>query len=195
MSAIFLGALAAVFVVLAIYLVHATAILTKIELDQAAFPGVRVAYQRHLGHYRNTFKVGQALDAKLSAAFKDVNWAQQPLAGVFYDKPGSRPDSELRSAVGRVLPAGFDEAPADGIVYGEIPKMPDALVVKYPYKGFLSVIAGIKRVYPLFDKFWAERSMRTGSGAIAELYGWNGPFITYVQGARRYDGLMAGFPE
>jgi hypothetical protein len=181
--------------IVVIYLIYATDIFTKIELEQSAFPGVRVAYEKHLGPYRDTYKVGKELTQKLTAAFKDVDWAQQPLAGVFYDRPGRKPDSELRSVVCKILPAGFEERPVEGVVYGEIPKMSDALVVKYPYKGFLSVMAGVKRVYTLLNNFWAERSMLTGSGAIAELYGWNGPFITYVQGARRYDGLMAGFPQ
>jgi hypothetical protein len=51
------------------------------------------------------------------------------------------------------------------------------------------------RAYPLFTKFWAQRSMDFGPGPMAELYQWNGNFITYLQGTRPYDGLMAGFPE
>ena len=175
------------------YLVHATAITTPIVLERKPSQRLRIAYVTFVGPYHEAYKKGQVVEAEL-AKIAPRNWADTPCIGIYYDNPKEVPAERCRSVFGKIIPEDMDVAGLEGVRVDVIEAMEDTIQIRYPLRGFLSIMAGIFRAYPAINKFWASQASSDGT-AIAELYGFGGNYITYLQGVGKYEGIMMAFPE
>lgn len=91
--------------------------------------------------------------------------------GIYYDNPKEVEQSKLRSEIGCII----EEKDTSKVsqIRGElkIKTYPEKayIVTEFPFKGTLSVIFGVMKVYPTMDKF-AEENGYKKDGAIMEIY-------------------------
>jgi AraC family transcriptional regulator len=85
----------------------------EIEIQQ--LPAMRLACIRHTGPY---WQIGTAFDA-LGAWARDHGLPDKLRVAMYYDDPGSTPESELRSDAGFILPEEYAKV-ADGATLVEV---------------------------------------------------------------------------
>lgn len=183
-------ALAAVVAIIS-YIIYLSGITSPVTLERRDFQRIKIAYLTFRGPYSQSWKLGIEVESKLSDV-KVMDWSKEPCIGIYYDNPEQVPLAECRSIYGKIIPDDFPEV--DGVSTTYIEAMPDTIQVRYPFRGFLSILFGMRKAYPMIHAFWRNTEETKGT-AIAELYGFNGTFITYLQGVGEYTGIMAEWPE
>ncbi|TVR75361.1 MAG: hypothetical protein EA408_00380 [Marinilabiliales bacterium] len=100
--------------------------------------------------------------------------------GIYYDNPQKVEKSRLRSEVGNIL-----EDPDPAILKKlegkyNIKTLPEKeyIVTEFPYRGKLSVMMGIMKVYPAMNRFVREKGFNE-DGWVMEIYDIPGKKIVY----------------
>lgn len=186
--------IAAVAVMTTSYMVHAGGVMSKVVVERRPFHKVRVAYVKHVGPYKDTWNEISVVETGLQS-IKNDKLSDAPCFGIFYDDPRTVPAAECRSIVGKVITDDLNISELEGISVAEIPEMSDTLQVRYPFRGMISILVAIQRVYPAITRFWAGDGVGLDGTAIAEFYGLEPAKILFVQGVGSYQGLMKTFPE
>lgn len=185
---VFLAVLIAVFG----YIIYSSGVTSQVVLERGEFSKIRIAYAKYVGPYSESWKLGTQVESKLST-LKTIDWSKEPCIGIYYDNPERVPVSECRSIYGKVIPDDLQLDGVDGLESAYIDTMSDAIWIRYPFRGFLSILFGMKKAYPMIHAFWKAAGETKGT-AIAELYGFNGSVITYLQGVGEYTGVIAEWP-
>ena len=173
------------------YIIYSSGITANVVLERGEFKKLRIAYLKSVGPYSESWKLGALVESKL-ATVMPIEWSKEPCIGIYYDNPEIVPVSECRSIYGKVIPEDL-QLDGTGIETAHIETMPDAIQIRYPLRGFLSILCGMRRAYPMIHAFWETAEEAKGT-AIAELYGFNGSVITYLQGVGEYKGIMTEWP-
>ena len=143
----------------------------KVKVTEKRVPEMRVAYRALVGPYKNS---GAHFDHMLklvrSCGVKKPEWT----LGVYYDNPREVPDAECRYAVAYVLQQDKKELvprhvqkdvmeglASAGYVLRDLPSAP-ALTARFPFKGVVSIILAIVRVYPALDKYASRKGLQVG---------------------------------
>lgn len=182
----------AILIAISSYVIYSTGITSTVVLERGEFQKFRVAYVKYVGPYSESWKLGAEVESKLSTV-KPIDWSKEPCIGIYYDNPERVPVNECRSIYGKIIPGELELDGVDGVETAYVDAMPDTIQIRYPLRGFLSILCGMKKAYPMIHAFWKSTEETKGT-AIAELYGFNGSVITYLQGVGEYTGIMAEWP-
>ncbi|XP_034541166.1 testis-expressed protein 264 [Notolabrus celidotus] len=146
-------------ITLACYILY-SGLLSEIIVLTGSPPIKRItfAYKFKQGLYKNCgqlFKESHSIGPKL------------PCIGVFYDDPKKVPGPQCRYAVGSILTEGENKADEEllesyetsGFKVFSFPEVTHVVTTSFPHKTFLSVLLGIRRVYPKLEHYIKKRRL------------------------------------
>ncbi len=114
-------------------------------------------YDKHTGPYKNSKDVADRIYRSL---LKDEKIETKRGFGIYYDKPGDVEESRLRSISGCILEEkDLKKVPELEKKYrvGELPAE-RYLFVEFPFKGGMSIMLGIIKVYPKLAAYMVEKN-------------------------------------
>ena len=135
-----------------------------------------LVYDKHVGPYS---KIGPVMD-NIFNRLKTDGIDSTTGFGLYYDNPDKTPELSLRSIGGCII---------GNVDYTTLKKMHETFFVKeitrfkclkadFPYKGKVSIIMGVFRVYPAIKKYMKLHELP--DMPIAEIYDEKGGKITYI---------------
>ncbi|XP_032368988.1 testis-expressed protein 264 [Etheostoma spectabile] len=135
-------------------------LLTDIIVSTGSPPVKKItfAYKFKEGPYKNCgqlFKESHSIGPKLSCI------------GVFYDDPKKVPGPQCRYAVGSILSEGKNQADEEllknfetsGFNVFSFPEVTHVVATSFPHRTHLSVLLGVRRVYPRLEHYIKERRL------------------------------------
>lgn len=153
-----LGFVFSIFMI-ATYLIY-SGLLSEVVVSTGSPPlkKITIVYKFIQGPYKNcshVFKESHSIGPKL------------PRIGVFYDDPKKVPGPDCRCAVGSILSEGENRAPEDllqkyktsGFSVFSFPEVTHVVTASFPHRTPLSIILGIRRVYPQLTLYIKERRL------------------------------------
>uniref|UniRef100_A0A8C6UWK9 Testis expressed 264, ER-phagy receptor n=1 Tax=Neogobius melanostomus TaxID=47308 RepID=A0A8C6UWK9_9GOBI len=145
--------------IIAAYLIY-SGLLSEVVVLTGSPPikKITIVYKFIQGPYKNcghVFKESHNIGPKL------------PLIGVFYDDPQKVLGPDCRCAVGSVVSEGENRAPEDllqkykttGFSIFSFPEVTHVVTASFPHRTPLSIILGVKRVYPQLTQYIQERRL------------------------------------
>lgn len=151
-----------------------------------------LVYKKHIGDYKN---VGSVMD-KLYYDLKD-NYAIETTKGfgLYYDNPQEVSKDKLRSIVGCIIEGKTIEDIRQLTVKYGLKEYPfsKSVVAEFPYKGKLSIILGVFKVYPKLSRFLKERKYT--QTPIMELYDQPNERIQYIASPNLSEDVFGAFLE
>ena len=144
--------------------------------------GETVVYENVTGDYSQTPKVS---DKIYYALLNEEKIATTKGIGIYYDNPKKVEKDKLRSDIGCIV-ENTDSATLTRLAEKyQIKTLPqsDFVVAEFPFKGKLSVLFGIMRVYPALDKFNKEHGYI--ESPITEIYDVPNKKIIYRQETKK----------
>lgn len=114
--------------------------------------GETMVYKKVTGDYKQTSSVTNEVYHYL---LNDLGIKTYKGIGIFYDNPKHKKKEELRSEAGCVIePADIHKLDTTLCKY-EIKQLPyrESVVADFPYKGGISVLIGLMRIYPKLEKY------------------------------------------
>ena len=170
---IILIVLAAILLVLFVYFGG----LKKIQVTISKQGGETLVYEKVLGDYRLSAGV---MDKIYYSLLEDHKIETFKGFGIYYDNPRKVEKSKLRSEAGCILEDTNDAVIEKLAGKYNIKLFPakDFMVAEFPYKGKLSVMMGIMKVYPALDRFAKENGFEE-DGWVMEIYDIPGKKIIY----------------
>lgn len=142
--------------------------LTKVEVKEEVQGGEVLVYEEVVGDYAQS---GKFTDKIYYSLLNDEKIATTKGFGVYYDDPKRVDKSKLRSDVGCIV-EGLDSARiADLASNYKVRTYPQTnyVTTEFPFKGHMSVMIGLMKVYPQIDKYIKEHRI-SDKGAIMEIY-------------------------
>ncbi len=137
-----------------------------------------IAYNTHSGPYQ---LIGPVCDGVCSAVNDLCGAAPELGFGLYFDNPRQVAKDQLRSLGGCILPTDK----AEGLMNTPLPfrmsLLPGgrAVVVRFPFRGRMSIMVGAMRVYPALGRYVTEAGLP--EGPMMEIYDMNAGEIRYVR--------------
>lgn len=152
---------------------------SKVKLEMRVVEGETLIYESVVGDYKNT---GTITNKIYYALLNDDKIETYKGFGIFYDNPKKVEKSQLRSDVGCILePVDLPKIEELKLSEKYSIKMRDEkeyIVAEFPYKGMLSIILGLIKVYPALNIFAQQNGFDVNS-PIMEVYDVPGKRIEY----------------
>lgn len=145
--------------IIATYLIY-SGLLTEVVVLTGSPPikKITIVYKFVQGPYKNCGHV-----------FSESNriGPRLPRIGVFYDDPKKVPGPDCRCAIGSVVSEGENRAPEDvlqkyktsGFSVYSFPEVTHVVTASFPHRTSLSVVLGVRRVYPQLTQYIKERRL------------------------------------
>jgi len=130
--------------------------------------GEMIVYEEIVGDYKQS---GKVMDKIYTALLNDFGIETFKGIGIYYDNPKKVQQSKLRSEAGCILEpedAIFIQKISESFKIKELPKK-EFITAEFPYKGKLSILFGIMKVYPAFTKYISENGLKE-DGYVMEVY-------------------------
>ncbi|XP_053508440.1 testis-expressed protein 264 homolog [Ictalurus furcatus] len=151
--------LALLLLTISVYVVY-SGLLTEIHISTGSSPvkSITVAYKYREGPYKES---GLLFEESCRIA------PELPTVGVFYDDPKKVPGPKCRCAVGSILSEGDQKPSAElqelyekfGFHIFTFPEVTHVVSSCFPYRTRLSIILGVRRVYPQLDCYIKDRKL------------------------------------
>jgi len=138
---------------------------------------IALVYNKHIGEYKNT---GPVMDKIYYQLLNEDNIQTTKGFGIYYDDPKTTDKNNLRSIVGCIIEDKDKLSVADlGNKYnfGEFPAS-DCVIAEFPYKGKLSIIIGVLKVYPKLTEYLSANKL--SMVPIIEVYDQPNKKIMYI---------------
>ncbi|MFP4522689.1 MAG: GyrI-like domain-containing protein [Fibrobacterota bacterium] len=145
---------------------------SKVTLKKENRGPFRIAYKDHTGAYS---KIGPVMDSVYEELKRNGIETTKGF-GLYFDNPAETPKEELRSIGGCIIPDSAVSLP-NGIKTDVFPEA-QSIVSEFPYKGGLSIIFGVMKVYPELSAYMKENNIE--GLPIAEIYDTPGEKIEYM---------------
>jgi DNA gyrase inhibitor GyrI len=149
---------------------------TKVNLKIENQGGETIVYENVIGDYKQTPKF---TDKIYYALLNDEKIETTRGIGIFYDNPQKVEKEKLRSEVGCVI-ENMDSAIISKLSEKyqiKTLEKTDYIVAEFPFKGGISVIFGIMKVYPGLNKYCEENGFK--DSPITEIYDVSNKKIVY----------------
>lgn len=115
-----------------------------------------IAYIRQVGAYKT---IGKAFD-KLEAELQQAGITGYRVGGIFYDRPETAGNDKCRSDAFAILTAEqLKKLQGHAVLKTRRIERREYLASSFPYRGMLSVIAGVTKVYPQFSDYWKTNKL------------------------------------
>ena len=140
----------------------------KIQVQIQEEGGETVVYEKVKGDYKKTAAV---MDKIYYSLLNDHNIETFKGFGIYYDDPKKVDKEKLRSEAGCILEiTDVEKTPALEKNY-QVKKLPEKqyIIASFPYKGKMSVMFSILKVYPALNKY-AEASGYDENTPVMEIY-------------------------
>jgi hypothetical protein len=139
----------------------------SLKIQIAEQGGEFVVYDTIIGDYRQS---GVIMDKVYYALLNDYKIETYKGFGKYYDNPKKVEKSKLRSESGCIIePKDVETAKASGLFKTQVLPKQRYIVAEFPYKGKMSVIFSLMKVYPALSKFCTMNGFNE-EGAIIEIY-------------------------
>lgn len=148
-----------IFIILALFIpglffLNYIGVFTRVKIEEKFMGPFQLVYKEHIGEYKYT-------GAIIGEVFKTFGTQKNDGKGfgIYLDDPKKTKKENLRSEAGVLLIKD-----SVGIVAGDLKlkrfPLQKCLVVEYPNKNFLSVYAGIAKVYPKLFKYIEKKGYK-----------------------------------
>ena len=129
--------------------------------------GETLVYEEVIGDYAQSGEVSDRVYQKLLDDYKITTTKG---FGIYYDNPETTEKTKLRSDVGCILESDFEKIDRLKTAF-EITEYPvdNYLKVEFPYKGTLSILLGIMKVYPVLNAYVSENGYE-GDAPVMEIW-------------------------
>jgi len=184
--------IASIVIIAGIIVLARYGLFASVKISEQTAGPYTLVYTKHIGDYKNVAPVMDSLYSDL----KD-NYGMEPPKGfgLYYDNPRDVDKEELRSIVGCILDDGGDGnlvKVQERYSIGEYPES-KSVVVEFPYKGSMSIMVGMMRVYPKLNKYFAENDY--SQTPIMEIYDQQNAKIQYVASVNLSQEIFQSFLE
>jgi len=141
--------------------------------------GYLLVYQQLSGDYKFS---GQAIQRTHDALSKQCNVESINGFGTYYDNPAFVEKNKLRFDAGCIVDMKDSAKLASLEADYKIKTLPKAMYVstEFPYKGSLSIMLGVMKVYPAFNQYVKQHALQS-EGPITEIYMMDEEKIRYLQ--------------
>ncbi len=172
-----IGIIVVLFVIVLLIYLSRYGLFASVHITEKSIGPYLLVYEKHVGDYKN---VGPIMD-KLYYDLKD-NYSIETTKGfgLYYDNPQEVDKDKLRSIVGCIVESkSINELNILGNKYGvkEFPSS-ESVVAELPFKGKISIILGLFKVYPKLSKYINEH--KHAQTPIMELYDQPNEKIEYI---------------
>ena len=153
---------------------------SKITFNEIERGGDVLVYENVVGDYKQAATVS---DRVYNILLNDYNIETFKGFGIYYDNPANVEKSKMRSEVGCIMETMPDSITVSQIeTQFNIKELPQGkyLSIEFPFKGSMSILVGIMRVYPALNKY-IERNGLDSEGAIMEIYDVPNKKIIYLK--------------
>ena len=144
--------------------------------------GETIVYKSVTGDYSQTPKVSDKIYYTL---LNEEKVATTKGIGIYFDNPKKVDKNKLRSEIGCIV-ENVDSVTLKSLAEKyQVKTLPqsDYVVTEFPFKGKLSVLFGIMKVYPELNKY--DREHGYTEGPITEIYDVPNKRITYRKEAKK----------
>ena len=148
----------------------------KVNIQTVNTGGEILVYENVTGSYNQASKISNKVYYELLNNFKIETTKG---FGIYYDNPKNMDKNKLRSEVGCIV-ENIDNDTLEKIDGNfQIKTLPNEnyLVAEFPFKGFLSIMIGMIKVYPKMGKYISENGFE--DGPIMEIYDVQNKKIIY----------------
>jgi hypothetical protein len=130
--------------------------------------GETLVYEKITGDYRQS---GVVMDKVYNTLLEKYNTETFKGFGIYYDNPQKVEKSKLRSEAGCIIEEKDIEKLSDlpASFSTKIFPRKKYITTEFPYKGKMSVLFSIMKVYPALGKFATENNLND-DGAVMEIY-------------------------
>ena len=183
--------LAAIFLILGFFLAR-NGLFANVEITEKNTGPYLMVYTKHIGDYKN---VGLIMDAMYNDLKDNFGITTTRGFGLYYDKPKEVPAEELRSVVGCLVDDKTIEALTEVGSKYQVATYPASLsvVAEFPFKGQLSIVLGLFKVYPKLAAYLTEKN--APKVPIMELYDQPSGKIEYIASTQLPDSIFTEFLE
>ena len=138
----------------------------KITIQNINTGGETLIYEAVTGPYSQSFKVSD----KIHNDLLDSKIETTKCLGIYYDNPKNVDKDKLRSEIGCIVENVDSETIEKLKTKYSVKILPNEnyIVAEFPYKGSLSILMGIKKVYPAIEKYSKENNY--ADAPIMEIY-------------------------
>jgi effector-binding domain-containing protein len=157
-------------------------IFSSVVVQEKTIEPMKLVYRVHYGDYRQIGKVIDGVYASLEAKFKIK--ATKGF-GIYYDNPKATETNALRSIGGCILEEkDYAKLPQIEKKF-KISTMPSSkcVVIEFPYKQQLFIMAGIIKVYPELEKYLHKKGYK--EAPVMEIYDTANKKIVYISPIRK----------
>lgn len=139
--------------------------------------GETVVYKQMVGDYSKSGEMMKSITEELS---KDYGITTTQNFGIYYSDPEKTDKNNLRSDIGCIVNTSDQNKMEELQKTYTVKQLPvkDYLITKMPFRGLLSVMIGIFRVYPAMDEYIKENNI-SNCGPITEIYDSKNKVIIY----------------
>lgn len=133
-------------------LLYYTGYFTNIVITQQDMWPYTLVYETYTGDYST---VGPVMDKLYNWLIDDVQIKTDKWFGIYYDDPATVAKEQLRSDIGVIVDDRYTSElfRLQGKYTVKTRVKQKALVVEFPYKSPLHIIAGVMKVYPEIKKY------------------------------------------
>jgi len=149
----------------------------KVNFQPAIQGGEILVYEEVLGDYAQS---GAVMDRVYNSLLKREKIETFKGFGIYYDNPKEVEKSKLRSMVGCILEKN-DSAKLNGLKKNykiKSCRKGTYITAEFPFKGKMSVMIGILKVYPAMNKYIKVNRL-SEKGAVMEIYDMPNKKILY----------------
>lgn len=171
--------LAIILILLALFLGTATYYwaFLNLKVEETTTPSLLMVYKEMTWSYSQT---PQAMDEVYYYLMNEAWIETYQGIGIYYDNPDTTIESELKRDAGVIIQEKDMNKVMNISEYQQkILEEKNAMLVRYPYKGSLSTIISLMKVYPILNKYAKEHNYV--SGPTIEIYDVPEKTILYYQ--------------
>ena len=170
------GLLILIFVLLLSFAVYFN-LFKKNDLSIDVQGGELLVYKSKTGDYKNS---GKVMDEIYESLIKDFNITSYKGFGTYYDNPREVKKELLRYDAGCIIGKQDSSTITKLKERFEVAMCPKKryLIAEFPYKGKVSVIIGVMKVYPSISKYLKKRELPQ-NGSVMEIYDIQSKKIIY----------------
>ena len=150
---------------------------TKLNVEETTLPSYTIVVKKMQGAYKQSPK---AMNEVYYYLLNELDIETYKGIGIYYDNPQTTPDSQLQREAGSII----EEKDIEKLInleWYEVKTLEqkETMLITYPYKGMLSTIISLMRVYPKLNEY--AQSHNYIGGPTIEISDIPGKTIYYYQ--------------
>jgi hypothetical protein len=152
-------------------------VFTAVPVSEREVGPFLLVYKKHIGDYREAGKVTDEVYYDLRDKYS-IDTTKG--FGLYYDNPKETPTDQMRSILGVIVEGrSAQELGEVSEKYGVVEfSKTKAVVAEFPFKGPMSIMVGVFKVYPKLNAYIEQRGLP--QSPIFEIYDQPNQRLTYI---------------